>query len=53
VQRCTYVGDSLENDVLAAQAVGMQSIWLNREELPAPQVAVPVIKNLYEFAAAS
>jgi putative hydrolase of the HAD superfamily len=53
VQQCTYVGDSLQNDALAAQAVGMQSIWLNRQELPSHQVSVPMVKHLYELVAIS
>lgn len=51
VQQCSYVGDSLQNDALAAEAVGMKGIWLNREDLPYHQVAIPVIKNLDELIA--
>jgi putative hydrolase of the HAD superfamily len=53
MQQCTYIGDSLQNDALAAQAVGMQSIWLNRKEYFSPEVPVPMIKNLYELVAVS
>jgi len=34
--RIVHVGDSLENDVAGAQAVGMRAVWLNRERLPNP-----------------
>jgi putative hydrolase of the HAD superfamily len=30
---CLYVGDSYDNDVIGAKAVGMQACWLNRESL--------------------
>jgi putative hydrolase of the HAD superfamily len=52
IQQCSYVGDSLQNDVLAAQSAGMQSFWLNREELPSSQVSVPIIKDLLELTVA-
>ena len=52
VQQCNYVGDSLQNDALAAEAVGMKGIWLNRrEELLYHQVAIRVIKTLNELVA--
>jgi putative hydrolase of the HAD superfamily len=51
-QQCNYVGDSLQNDVLAAKAVGMKSIWLNREDLYCP-LGIPVIKSLDELVAAA
>ncbi|WP_245718626.1 HAD family hydrolase [Micromonospora rhizosphaerae] len=31
-----YVGDSLEHDVVAAQAAGLRAVWLNRAGLPLP-----------------
>jgi putative hydrolase of the HAD superfamily len=51
-RQCIYVGDSLQNDALAAGAVGMKGIWLNREDLSYHQVTIPVIKNLDELVAA-
>jgi putative hydrolase of the HAD superfamily len=51
VSQCSYVGDSLKNDALAAKAVGMKGIWLNREGLPCHQVTIPVIKSLDELVA--
>lgn len=30
---CLFVGDSYDNDVIGAKAVGMQACWLNRESL--------------------
>ncbi|MGL6341796.1 MAG: HAD family hydrolase, partial [Waterburya sp.] len=48
-QQCHYVGDSLQNDVLAAKAVGMKGVWLNREESRCSQMTIPVIKNLGEL----
>ncbi len=50
-QQCIYVGDGLQNDALAAVAVGMKGIWLNREDLSYHQVAIPVIKHLDELVA--
>ncbi len=50
-RQCSYVGDSLQNDALAAVAVGMKGIWLNREDLSYHQVAIPVIKHLDELVA--
>jgi putative hydrolase of the HAD superfamily len=51
VRQCSYIGDSLQNDALAAEAVGMKGIWLNREGLSCPQVLLPVIKGLDELVA--
>ncbi len=50
-QQCTYVGDNLQNDTLAAEAVGMKGVWLNRAALSYPQIAVLEIKNLGELVA--
>lgn len=52
-RQCNYVGDSLQNDALAAEAAGMRGIWLNRQELSYPQIAVPVIKSLEELLKAA
>jgi 2-haloalkanoic acid dehalogenase type II len=30
-QELVHVGDSIENDVIAAQAVGIRAVWLNRD----------------------
>jgi FMN hydrolase / 5-amino-6-(5-phospho-D-ribitylamino)uracil phosphatase len=35
------IGDSLVNDVTAAQAAGWQGIWLNRESSPCPDLHTP------------
>lgn len=35
------IGDSLVNDVTAAQAAGWQGIWLNRESIPCPDLHTP------------
>jgi putative hydrolase of the HAD superfamily len=48
-QQCIYVGDSLQNDALAAEAVGMKGIWLNRQDLSSSKVRLPVIKNLNQL----
>ncbi|MBW4619564.1 MAG: HAD family hydrolase [Cyanosarcina radialis HA8281-LM2] len=50
-RECTYVGDSLQNDVLAAQAVGMKGIWLNREGSGYSQIGVSAIENLDKLVA--
>lgn len=50
-RQCIYVGDSLHNDALAAEAVGMKGIWLNRDDKSSPQITTPVIKNLDELIA--
>lgn len=50
-RQCSYVGDSLQNDALAAEAVGMKGIWLNREELSNRQIAMTAIKSLDELVA--
>jgi len=46
---CAYVGDRFDVDVLASRAVGMKGVWLNRKELPLPNLAVPVISTLSEL----
>jgi putative hydrolase of the HAD superfamily len=48
-RQCSYVGDSLQDDALAAEAVGMRGIWLNRSNLSAPQIALPTIENLNQL----
>ncbi len=50
-RQCSYVGDRLQNDALAAEAVGMKGIWLNRGAKSSNRVAIPVIKNLDELIA--
>ncbi len=52
VRQCKYVGDSLQNDVLAAEAVGVKGIWLNREKLFHPQTSISVIQTLDDLATA-
>jgi putative hydrolase of the HAD superfamily len=48
-QQCYYVGDSLQNDALAAEAIGMKGIWLNRKELSSSDIRLPVINNLNDL----
>ncbi len=50
-KQCSYIGDNLQTDALAAQAVGMKGIWLNREGFSNQQIVIPQIKNLHELAA--
>jgi putative hydrolase of the HAD superfamily len=47
--QCHYVGDSLQNDALAAEAIGMKGIWLNRKELSSFEIRLPVINNLNDL----
>jgi putative hydrolase of the HAD superfamily len=51
-QQCHYVGDSLQNDALAAEAIGMKGIWLNRKELSSSQIGLSVINNLNQLMTA-
>lgn len=40
-ERCVFIGDDLQNDVLGAREAGLQSVWLRRETdtaAPAPDV---------------
>jgi len=48
-ESCIYVGDRLDVDALASRAVGMKGVWLNRKELPMPNLSVPVISTLSEL----
>jgi putative hydrolase of the HAD superfamily len=43
---CIYIGDRLDIDALASQAVGMKGIWLNRTNLPITDSSVSVINSL-------
>lgn len=48
-QESFYIGDDLENDILACNAVNMTGIWLNRNKLHRPEDTVQVINNLEEL----
>ena len=51
-QEAIYVGDSLYDDVLGANAVGMRAVWVNRHKsVPDPQLPKPdyVIQSLREL----
>jgi HAD superfamily hydrolase (TIGR01662 family) len=43
------VGDSLTHDVRGARGVGMRGVLLHRSDGPAPDVDVPVIRNLTDL----
>lgn len=47
---CVYVGDDWQNDVAGSRAVGMTPVWLNRNNLPAPDPSVRVIQTLTDLA---
>lgn len=47
---CTYVGDRLETDALAATAAGWRGIWLNRDVAKPADPRVPTIRSLAEVA---
>jgi putative hydrolase of the HAD superfamily len=40
-ERCVFVGDRHDTDALAAAAVGMKGIWLNRAGAPVPRAPGP------------
>ena len=44
-----HVGDSLEDDIKGALAVGMQAILIDRGHAPRKQKGVPTIRNLKEL----
>jgi putative hydrolase of the HAD superfamily len=45
-----HVGDSLDEDVAAAQSVGIRAVWLNRgENGMSPVEPWKVIRTLYEL----
>jgi HAD superfamily hydrolase (TIGR01662 family) len=56
--RCVMIGDRLDNDIMAAKAQGMRTVWLLRGEAPpdpsAEQLAVPdaAVRTLTELPAA-
>jgi FMN phosphatase YigB (HAD superfamily) len=49
--RYIMVGDSIANDVVAAQGVGWKGIWLNRDRLVPPAGVRPdaIIASLHEL----
>jgi putative hydrolase of the HAD superfamily len=57
-ERCAMIGDRLDNDIAAAKAQGMRTVWLLRGEAPldpsAEQLAVPdaSVRTLLELPAA-
>ena len=46
---CVFVGDQVAGDALAARAVGMQGIWLNRRRQFMPGCDVETIETLAEL----
>ena len=53
-EQILYIGDHPENDVIGAQAAGLQAIWINREDQSWPHTLTPPkyqINNLYELEA--
>jgi len=49
-QACTYVGDRLETDALAARAAGWTGIWLNRSEVAPVDSPVRIIRSLLHLS---
>jgi putative hydrolase of the HAD superfamily len=49
-----YIGDSLESDILGANAIGMKTVWVNRHGLSRDESIVPdlEVSNLREVVAA-
>ena len=50
VERCVYVGDSLDRDALASRAAGMRSFWLDRAGMQ-KDAPVQTIASLTELGA--
>lgn len=46
------IGDSWENDILGARAVGMQAVWFNRWGQASPLESVPVLHSFQPVEAA-
>ncbi|MFC1927568.1 HAD family hydrolase, partial [Chloroflexota bacterium] len=40
-QSTVYIGDSLESDILGANAIGMKTVWVNRHRLSRDESIVP------------
>lgn len=50
-EQVVHVGDSLDDDVLAAQSAGLEAIWLDRKGPATSQPGVPRIASLVELPA--
>jgi putative hydrolase of the HAD superfamily len=50
-EQVAHVGDSLEDDILAAQSAGLVGIWLDRGESTTFQPGIPRIASLAELPA--
>jgi putative hydrolase of the HAD superfamily len=52
-ERVLFVGDSLDDDVAGAEAIGLDVAWLNREDAPLPEQLRPifVLRALEELEA--
>jgi FMN hydrolase / 5-amino-6-(5-phospho-D-ribitylamino)uracil phosphatase len=51
-QHCLYVGDDPVYDVVGAREAGMQTVWVNREDMTWPEDLTPAeaeISNLYQL----
>jgi putative hydrolase of the HAD superfamily len=46
---CIFVGDNIEQDVLASQRAGMLPIWLNRKKLDSELPGINIIHSLEEL----
>ena len=52
-QSTVYVGDSLESDILGANAIGINTVWVNRHGLSRDESIVPdlEVSNLRQLVA--
>lgn len=46
---CFYIGDNLENDVLACEKIGMKGIWLDRQNSESDKRNVLRVNSLLEI----
>ena len=47
--RCYYVGDDLEKDILPCQTIGMKGIWINRNKIEYENSNIDIIYSLNEL----
>jgi putative hydrolase of the HAD superfamily len=48
-EKCYYVGDEIEIDIVPCERIGMHGIWLNRSKASASSKDIRTITSLYEL----